>query len=170
MTTDPRPVPRPDPHADTDSGSRSGSGSGSGDAPPAPLTRDAFRRLRPIIEPRPLSPLPGRVWTEAEWERIRRGRHAWSMDERWNAFAEGNTLFLHRSWTGRGIYEATFGPAPEGGLRIVAAVVEGDRQHYKPLSDAYDLLMLEFVLSAIILGEPATELRARLRASARPQP
>ncbi|MDQ8705231.1 hypothetical protein RCO28_22430 [Streptomyces sp. LHD-70] len=78
---------------------------------------------------------------------------------------EGNVLFLHRSWTGRGIYEATFAPAPDGGRRIVAAVVEGDRAHYKPTSDAYDRLMLELVVSAVILGEPAAELRAQLRES-----
>ncbi|MDI3405201.1 hypothetical protein [Streptomyces cavernicola] len=147
MTADHSPRPRPD---------------------AAPLTRDAFRRLHPISEPRPLPVPPERVWTDTEWDRIRRGYHAWSMDEKWNVFAEGHTLFLHRSTTGRGMYEATFAPVPEGGLRIASALVEGDPKRYRSMGDAYDRLMLELVVSAIVLGEPATELRAQLKELSRP--
>ncbi|MGW5638315.1 hypothetical protein [Streptomyces sp. NPDC003832] len=130
--------------------------------PDTPLTRETFRRLHPISAPATLSQLPDRVWTEGEWERIRHGYRAQDMDEKWNVFAEGDALFMHRSWTGRGVYEATFAEVP-GGRRIVAAVVEGDGTVYRRRSDAYDCLTLELVISAILLGEPAESLRAGLR-------
>ncbi|MEV4595915.1 hypothetical protein AB0K15_00765 [Amycolatopsis sp. NPDC049253] len=85
------------------------------------------------------------------------------MDEKWNVFCEGDVLFMHRSWTGHGIYEASFARVSEGGRRIASAVVEGDRERYRSMGDERDRLMLELVISAIVLGEPAADLWAGLR-------
>ncbi|MFK0043919.1 hypothetical protein ACIQU4_07400 [Streptomyces sp. NPDC090741] len=109
-----------------------------------------------------MSQLPDRVWAEEDWDRIRLGYRSQSMDEKWNVFAEGDVLFIHRSWTGRGIYEASFAPAAGGGRRIASAVVEADGERYRSAGDAYDCLMMELVVSAIVLGEPAVELRSGL--------
>ncbi|MFD0119625.1 hypothetical protein ACFVZL_40290 [Streptomyces sp. NPDC058320] len=128
----------------------------------APLTRESFRRLQPINTPRPVSQLPDRVWTDEDWDRIQRGYRARDMDEKWNVFAEGNVLFMHRSWTGRGIYEASFAPATGGGMRIASAVMESDGERYRSTGDEYDRLMMELIISAIVLGEPAADLRAGL--------
>ncbi|MEV7286113.1 hypothetical protein AB0O01_16325 [Streptomyces sp. NPDC093252] len=111
--------------------------------------------------PRP----PARIWSDADWQVIRRGYRARDMDEKWHVFSEGDEVFLHRSWTGRGIYAATFAevaPAEGGGRRITRALVERDPARARPTDDDRDRLMLELVLSAIVLGEPATELRAAL--------
>jgi hypothetical protein len=84
------------------------------------------------------------------------------MDEKWDVFAEGEVVFLHRSWTGNGIFAATFKPVDEGGWRVARAVVEHAPERYRGTDDGYDCLMLELVTSAIVLGEPAPDLRARL--------
>ncbi|MEW2139495.1 hypothetical protein AB0892_23400 [Streptomyces sp. NPDC005409] len=84
------------------------------------------------------------------------------MDEKWNVFTEGEVVFLHRSWTGHGVFAATFAPVDGGGWRIVRAVVERDAERYRGTDDAYDCVMLELVISAIVLGEPATDLRSQL--------
>jgi len=128
----------------------------------APLTRESFRRLLPINTPSPMPQLPGRVWTDADWDRIRNGYRARDMDEKWNVFAEGRVVFLHRSWTGHGIFEATFVPAEDGGWRIGESVAEGERERYPARADEYDCVMLELVISNIVLGEPSIELRQRL--------
>ncbi|MFE5326062.1 hypothetical protein ACFRCG_06640 [Embleya sp. NPDC056575] len=128
----------------------------------APLTRESFRRLHAINTPRPVSQLPDRVWTDGDWERIQRGCRARDMDEKWNVFVEGDLLFMHRSWTGHGIYEASFAPVIGGGVRIISAVVESDRENYRGMGDEYDRLMMELIISAIVLGEPAADLRAGL--------
>jgi hypothetical protein len=85
------------------------------------------------------------------------------MDEKWNVFLEGDVLFMHRSWTGHGIYEASFARVAQGGRKIASAVVETDRERYRSTGDDYDRLMLELVISAIVLGEPPADLRAGLR-------
>jgi hypothetical protein len=105
--------------------------------------------------------LPARVWTEAEWRRIEAGYRAGSMEERWLVFAENDVVYLHRSWTGYGIFEATFGPV-EGGHRIVSAVVETAEGRYSARSDELESLMLELILRAIVLGQPVKDLRVRL--------
>jgi hypothetical protein len=89
------------------------------------------------------------------------------MDEKWNVFAEDDVVYLHRSWTGRGIYEATFVPTDGGGWRMAQAVVEGDPERYRSADDEYDCVMLELVLSAIVLGELAQQAREKLIALSR---
>jgi hypothetical protein len=127
-----------------------------------PLTRESFRRLKPISTPRPVSRLPDRVWTDEDWDRIRYGYAARDMDEKWNVFAEGDVVFMHRSWTGLGVYEVSFAPAADGGRRIASAVVEAGGERRRSTGDEYDCLMMELIISAIVLGEPAAELRAGL--------
>ena len=127
-----------------------------------PLTRESFGDLHPIVRPEPLRPLSDRIWTADEWERIRRGSQARDMDEKWHVFAEGDVVFLHRSWTGRGIYEVSFSPVAGGGRKMTSAVVETDPESYRRTSDDFDRLMLELIISTVVLGEPADDLRAAL--------
>lgn len=128
-----------------------------------PVTRSSFSdRLQRISAPRPLSLLPTRIWSDEAWERIQLGYCSRGMDEKWDVFAEGDVVFLHRSWTGNGFVEATFAPADDGGRQVTEAVVERDQDRYRGKDDEYDCLMLELVLSAIVLGEPAQELRSKL--------
>jgi hypothetical protein len=46
---------------------------------------------------------------------IRRGHRSQDMDDKWHAFVEDQRLYLHRSWTGMGVYEAQFAPEVSGG-------------------------------------------------------
>src|SRR5690606_16971622 len=64
------------------------------------------------------------LWSAQEWERIRLGFRAPTMDDKWHALVEGDRLHLHRSWTGHGVYEADFA-ADGAGRRIVRARGEG---------------------------------------------
>jgi hypothetical protein len=80
------------------------------------------------------------------------------MDEKWEIFAEGDVLFLHRSWTGFGIYEVSFTEA-NGGFRIAEGVVESDRDRYCSRSDELECVMVELMVRSLLLGEAATELR-----------
>ncbi|GAA1587107.1 hypothetical protein [Kribbella karoonensis] len=91
------------------------------------VTRSDFvGRLQPISRGRQLTVLPGRIWSDDEWQRIQLGYVARDMDEKWIVFTEGNVIFLHRSWTGTGFFEATFTPT-DAGWRISRAVVRRER-------------------------------------------
>ncbi|MCF2526987.1 hypothetical protein [Yinghuangia soli] len=127
-------------------------------------SRDAFFGLSPIRRPRRLRLLPTRVWTAEQWHRIQRGHMAESMEGHWCAFAEGDRVFLHRTWTGYGIYEATFEPF-EGGFRIAEAVVETHWRRYAPVISRYAAqhysVLLEGVLASIAMEEWPADLQQR---------
>ncbi len=97
-----------------------------------------------------------------------RGYRARGMDEKWDVFVENHVAFLHRSWTGNGVFEATFSPASEG-WRISAAVAESGPERPRTVSAELSRVLLELVLSAIVLGEPAAGLRAELVRLSSPQ-
>jgi hypothetical protein len=59
---------------------------------------------------------PHRIWSDEDWERIQLGYSSRDMDEKWDVFTERGVVFLHRSWTGHGLFEATF--APVGGCHL----------------------------------------------------
>lgn len=87
------------------------------------VTRTSLGKLLPVIAPVPMTVLPARVWSQGQWKRIERGYRARGMDEKWDVFVEGQVAFLHRSWTGNWVFEASFSP-DAGGWRISAVVVE----------------------------------------------
>ncbi|GLW75364.1 hypothetical protein Kpho02_76610 [Kitasatospora phosalacinea] len=127
----------------------------------ARVMRSDFRRLTPIREPRALSEVPQRVWEPGEWERIQRGFRARAMEDRWHIFAEGDRLFLHRSWRGDGRYEATFVEA-QGGHQISRVLVEDAEPRFPGGSDHEVCLLLEILINSILLGEQTEEQRRRL--------
>jgi hypothetical protein len=119
---------------------------------PEVVTRAALRQVHPIVVRREMPLLPERVWSDDDWKRIRRGLLARDMDDRWEAYAEGPVVYLHRSWTGHCIFEATFVPA-DGGWRVGHAVAEADPARHQPGGDASCCRALELVFSVVILGE-----------------
>jgi hypothetical protein len=102
--------------------------------------------------------VPARVWSQEQWERIERGYRAGDMDEKWDVFVENRVAFLHRSWTGNGAFEASFSPV-DGGWRISAGVAETSPERVRKVSAELNRVLLELVLSAVVLGEPAVGLR-----------
>ncbi len=46
--------------------------------------------------------------------------HTW---EKWFAYMQGNTLYLHLNWTGHAIYQATFADGERGRSYINSAIV-----------------------------------------------
>lgn len=89
-------------------------------------------------------------------DRIRLGYIPSIMEEKWFIFVEGDRLFAYRSWTGLGVYEATFAPV-DGGHVIESAVVTGNRSEYKRSSDQDESLILEVLIAGHLLGESLSE-------------
>ncbi|HEY4024434.1 MAG TPA: hypothetical protein VGM75_37505 [Pseudonocardiaceae bacterium] len=114
--------------------------------PVEPVTRETFHELLPITRPVAMPMVPSETWTDDEWQRIRLGFHSQSMDDRWNLLVEGHTWFAHRSWTGHGIFEATFVPADGGGMRIGSALVESDPERFRSSGPKSDLRILTRVV------------------------
>lgn len=126
------------------------------------ITRASFKKLSPIVVPQ-LIPPPDRIWSTDEWTAIRRGFRSRSMDDRWHAYAVHDRLYLHRSWTGYGVFEAQF-LAAGAEWRISEAVVEGDATTYRRGNDAYESLHLLWVVGLVLLGEANDDLWREMQA------
>jgi hypothetical protein len=73
------------------------------------------------------------------------------MDDKWNGFVDDDRLHLHRSWTGRGIYEAKFQPVGTGWM-ITEAVVSANARK-TPMSDDCETLLLESIIETVFVGQ-----------------
>jgi hypothetical protein len=112
-------------------------------------TRELWK-IEPIEQPRRI-PLPRRVYTEAEWRRIQYGFVPEVMEEKWFAFVEGDRLYLHRSWTGLGVFEARF-ERDQDGWRITEAITPAKSPAgYEHPED--ESLYLESLIASRLLGE-----------------
>lgn len=128
------------------------------------VTKDDLGGLMPAAAAEGIPP-PERVWTEADWDLVQRGHQSADMHDKWDAYVEGRRLYLHRSWTGWGVYEADFGPVPDGG-QMTSAVVAGDRSSYHRQDDNHESALLEALIDGKLLGicdGPGHQRLARFR-------
>ena len=112
-------------------------------------------KAEPLTIPQSI-PAPSRVWTDDEMGVIRCGYVPHIMDEKRFIFMEKNRLFAHRSWTGLGVYEATFAPT-DGGHVIESAVVSSDEAEYRRKSHEAESLTLEVLIASYLLQEPPSD-------------
>jgi hypothetical protein len=69
-------------------------------------------------------------YSSAEFEKMKGGHFAKSMDEKWDLIFEDSRLFMCRSWTGTSIYLIEF--VPDGRDWIIRdSWVNRDRDQYK---------------------------------------
>lgn len=93
-----------------------------------------------------------RRFNAAEMAKIRQGFQPWAMEDRWFAFFEDGTLYLHRSWSGHCIYEADF--VVEDDKYIVQRLrVNRDTSQYKNTDDAEDINRFLSLVDDVLLWE-----------------
>jgi hypothetical protein len=131
------------------------------------ITRAALGALRPLTHPRHL-PAPARLWSDAEWELVRRGHRAVSRHDNWNAFVEFGRLYFHRRGSGAAIYEAQFRPLGDAWV-ITELVMSGDPEIHQIDSDQVHALHAEALIDSLLLGVDDSAAIRALRL-ARPQP
>jgi hypothetical protein len=99
------------------------------------------------------SPLPAaraavplaRAYSAAEFGRLRKGHVPEEMEDKWFAFFEDPWLYLHRSWTGFGVFQVRFEPAPDG-ARVVEAWASREPEQYTETNTGRDALLLAALL------------------------
>lgn len=110
-----------------------------------------------------------RVYSPAEMTRIRDGLVPEEMEDKWFIVWNGETLDLHRSWTGLHIYRVAFAPAPFG-ERIARAHANRDPSQYRETGAEVDARMLVWLIDALLLERwrnipPANLARPRVTLS-----
>ena len=112
---------------------------------------DCWGHVSPIREPVAIPP-PNMHILREEMQTIAMGyQPVW--DDKWLAFMEDDRLFFHRSWTGHGIYEATFA-ATQTGFVMISACVESDPARHGPDLDLIEACDLLRDLIVLVAGEP----------------
>jgi hypothetical protein len=114
------------------------------------MTRAARRddwQIEPFAE---LEPIPYRAsFSAQEFARIKDGLVPAEMEEKWFIFFEMPSLFLHRSWSGKGIFKIEFEPEGDGARATQAFCTLG------PLGaeqSGYQSKLLSFLVSNLLLG------------------
>lgn len=87
-----------------------------------------------------------------EVQLIARGHIPSGMDDKWFIYHEDDGVWFHRSWTGICIYRVTLQPTKAGGGIITAAVANRNPEQYKSTDEAYDKLLLLYLIEHLLLG------------------
>jgi hypothetical protein len=85
------------------------------------------------------------TYSADEFAQIREGHVPEEMEDKWFAFYEEPWLYLHRSWTGFGIFDVRFEPAGDG-ARVAEVLVNRDAEQYASTDDTGDSLLLALLL------------------------
>ncbi len=93
-----------------------------------------------------------RTYSDAEMSQIRRGLLPEQMEDKWFIYFEGDTLHMHRSWTGYEIYAVRFKPHA-GQWRIAEARVNRDPGQYKETDDRRDEELVVFLIDLLLLSQ-----------------
>lgn len=118
--------------------------------PPVTATRESWTSI-------PLGatvPLPyTATFTAEESDLLRRGLVPREMEDKWFIFWEGDSLFFHRSWTGRGIYQVDFQQAGAD-LEVTRALVTAGTLEYRRDTDQDEVALLDFLIRGLLLHQP----------------
>ncbi len=90
-------------------------------------------------------PAPRRLWSDAEWDRLRKGPGS----TEWDASVAGDRLVLSDGETGRNIYAARF-RRELAGWKIISAEVESDPDVYVPSSADRESERLQSVIEGLL--------------------
>jgi O-acetyl-ADP-ribose deacetylase len=126
----------------------------------APVLRGDWKNQR-LRDPISVVP-PSRIWSQNEVTIIRRGHKPSGMDDRWFAFMEADRLFLHRSWTGMGVYELFFTEVSDGWVNT-ELLVSGDTEQYRRGSDEWEVTFVELLIGGVLLHHWDERLSTRLK-------
>ncbi len=115
-------------------------------------TRDSWQALAP----RSMARIPYcATFSEQECEGIRRGLIPVEMEDRWFIFWEGDSLFVHRSWTGFCVYRVVFQVTANSAVVASAAVCTDARQYHRG-SDQYEVAFLDSLIRGALLHQSVT--------------
>lgn len=114
-------------------------------------TRASWRTL-PFPAARAAIPI-ARTYTAAEYARIARGFIPRDMDDRWFIYLDGDTLALHRSWTGACIFLVRLVPVGAG-YRIAEAWANRDPAQYRVTDAGKDATDIARLIDLLLLKQP----------------
>jgi hypothetical protein len=111
--------------------------------------RDGWQ-LKPFPQARATLPYT-RSFDAAELEKVKRGLVPAAMEDKWFILFEEPWLYLHRSWSGIGIYAVKLRAEADGAV-VEEAHANRDPAEFRETDDAHDARMLAFLIDRLLLG------------------
>ncbi|WP_416407152.1 hypothetical protein [Agrobacterium rosae] len=93
------------------------------------------------------------TFSAEDYDRIQSGFSPAGMEDKWFIYFSESSLFLHRSWTGKGVYRVDFEP-DQNGAKVCQAVC--DAEIVAKSTTAYQAQLLGFLISNILLDKEET--------------
>lgn len=110
-------------------------------------TRKSWGKVKPIDQPKRLE--TELRFTEQDFLKLKCGIIPRDMDERWFIFFEDGFLYMHRSWTGFGIYKARI--IEEAGVYWIREFwAERNQERFRNEDDEYDIARLRKLTEMVI--------------------
>lgn len=121
---------------------------------PTSAERATHASWRTLPFPAMRAPIPlAREYTAAEHAQIARGFIPRDMDDRWFIYLDGDTLALHRSWTGACIFLVRLAPVGAG-YRIAEAWANRDPAQYRVTDAGKDATDIARLIDLLLLKQP----------------
>ena len=118
---------------------------------PERATRALLGELKPMPAQKVRLDLEMEFSPEA-YQQLALGHISRDMDDKWDAFLEGDRLYWHRSWTGNCLYQTR--PERRNDRFVTAETwVNRDPQQYISSDDRYDAALLAVLIDNFLLGK-----------------
>jgi len=126
---------------------------------------DKPKKERPLIADKNCwknSPLPSttielefkRTFTKEEIEKINKGLIPKEMEDKWFIFCEGQTINIHRSWTGIQIYKLDYESISDNEIEIKRTLVNADKEQYNIADNEQETKLLNYLIDRLLLARP----------------
>jgi len=92
------------------------------------------------------------IFSEEQFARLKTGLVPTQMEDKWFIYYEKPHLFFHRSWTGQPVYRLALRKTTDG-AEIDEALWSNVPADGPELDSGYQVLLLDFLLSTLLLGE-----------------
>ncbi len=117
---------------------------------------DAVQRWRRKAHPLPVQRARlefGRSFSGEEWRRVAHGLLPGGMEDKWFVYSADRVVRFVRSWTGYCIYEIETATNTSGERIVSAAWANRNADEYSGSDDAYDTVLLQFLIDNLLLGQ-----------------
>lgn len=84
-----------------------------------------------------------------EFEKLKKGLIPAAMEDKWFIYFDGDQLFLHRSWTGSGVYRVILKQEEDGGGEVLSAHYAAEFREESELE--YGAALLAFLIGNLLL-------------------
>lgn len=99
---------------------------------------------------KPMTVIVDWVFDQSAYKQLKNGHASHEMEDKWNIYAESETMHFYRSWTGAEIFRFTLCDAGDGMYSVSECMVEQSPDRYTETNEQTIVGSIEVPLRAIM--------------------